>query len=88
MLSRRMLRLLVPSVLVSAASIYEGHIISGLSALIFVLAVSEFGKRISSPEVVAASEVVLSVIVLVASPSDLSTLSWALTLGCLPPGRL
>lgn len=77
----------MPSVLVSAASIYEGYVTSGVLALIFALLVSEFESVFSVPEVVVTTEVFLSVAVIIAAPSDLSALSWALTLGCLPSGR-
>ena len=87
--AHRML-LLVASILVSSASIYEGHNAEGVCALLFALVVSELGKHkrpkseASLPsELITAIEVALSVVVLAASPDRLSVLSWALTIGCL-----
>lgn len=76
--------LLAGSILVAAASIYEGHNTSGLSALIFALIVSEVTARFRVPsEVSAAREVIGSVVVLSAHPAKLSILSWALAVGAL-----
>lgn len=77
--------LLAASILVASASIYEGHNVSGLFALIFALVASELSKAdIRLPvDVVSIAEVVGSVVVLSVYPANLSVLSWGLTLGCL-----
>jgi hypothetical protein len=76
--------LLAGSILVASASIYEGHNVSGLLALIFALVVSEVVNRLSiSSEVAPVLEVIGSILVLSTHPDKLSVLSGALTLGCL-----
>jgi hypothetical protein len=77
--------LLVGSILLASASIYEGHNTSGLLALIFALVVSELvaaGVKLPT-EFVSALEVIGSVVLLGTVPARLSILSGALTLGCL-----